>query len=134
MSVKGTGDKTTDGCTTPYYQCNRTALALAFDPPFPVQRDWKKEDQKPRLFQNKQPHRTAAITLTANHTMQSVKAEVCHVHYEHQARLGHFRLGAKDRLQIAGILAQGVTWDKILDDVCTSVSDKRILLLQQKQA
>ena len=51
------------------------------------------------------------------------------MHYEHQARLGYIRLGAQDRLQIAGILAQGVTWDKILDDVCTSVSDnfKRIL-------
>ena len=56
------------------------------------------------------------------------------MHYEHQARLGYIRLGAQDRLQIADILAQGVTWDQILDDVCTSVSDKRILLLQQKQA
>ena len=68
--------------------------------------------------------------------MQSVKAEVCHMYYEHQARLGYIRLGAQDRLQIAGILAQRVTWDKILDDVCTTVSDnfKRILFLQQKQA
>ena len=112
MCVKGTGDKTTDGCTTPYYQCNRTALALAFDPPFSSPKGLEKGGSKPRLFQNKQPHCTAAITLTANHTMQSVKAEVCHMHYEHQARLGYIRLGAQDRLQIAGILAQGLHWTK----------------------
>ena len=67
MHLKGTGDKTTDGCTTSYYQCN-------------------------------------------------------------------IRLGAQDRLQIAGKLAQRVTLDKILDDVCSSVSDNfnRVHLLQRK--
>ena len=66
--------------------------------------------------------------------MQSVKAEVCHAHYGQQTRLGHIRLGAQDRLQIAGKLAQGVTLDKILDDVRSSVSDnfKRVHLLQRK--
>ena len=68
--------------------------------------------------------------------MQSVKAEVCHTHYiyGHQTRLGHIRLGAQDRLQIAGKLAQGVTLDKLLDDVRSSVSDnfKRVHLLQRK--
>ena len=66
--------------------------------------------------------------------MQSVKAEVCHTHYGHQTRLGHIRLGAQDRLQIAGKLAQGVTLDKILDDVHSSVSHnfKRVHLLQRK--
>ena len=49
-------------------------------------------------------------------------------------RLGHIRLGAQDRLQIAGKLAQGVTLDKILDEVRASVSDnfKRVHLLQRK--
>ena len=63
-----------------------------------------------------------------------MKAEVCHTHYGHQTRLGHIRLGAQDRLQIAGKLAQGVTLDKILDDVRSSVSDnfKRVHLLQRK--
>ena len=59
---------------------------------------------------------------------------MCHTHYGHQTRLGHIRLGAQDRLQIAGKLAQGVTLDKILDDVRSSVSDnfKRVHLLQRK--
>ena len=26
MFVKGTGDKSTDGCTTSYYQCNRNGV------------------------------------------------------------------------------------------------------------
>ena len=49
-------------------------------------------------------------------------------------RLCHIRLGAQDRLQIACKLAQGVTLDKILDDVRSSVSDnvKRVHLLQRK--
>ena len=66
--------------------------------------------------------------------MQSVKAEVCHTHYGHQTRLGHIRLGAQDRLQIAGKLAQGVTLDKVLDEVRSLVSDnfKRVHLLQRK--
>ena len=69
-----------------------------------------------------------------NQTTQSVKAEVCHTHYGHQTRLGHIRLGAQDRLQIAGKLAQGVTLDKILDDERSSVSDnfKRIHIIQRK--
>ena len=56
------------------------------------------------------------------------------MYYGHQTRLGHIRLGAQDRLQIAGKLAQGVTLDKILDDVRSSVSDnfKRVHLLQHK--
>ncbi len=27
MYVKGTGDKTTDGCTTSYYQCNKVGFS-----------------------------------------------------------------------------------------------------------
>ena len=61
-------------------------------------------------------------------------AVVCHTHYAHESRLGHIRLSEEDRLKIAGKLAQGVTFDKILDDIRSSVSDnfKRIHLLQRK--
>ena len=69
-----------------------------------------------------------------NPTTQSVTAVVCHTHYAHESRLGHSWLSEEDGLKIAGKLAQGVTFDKILDDIRSSVSDnfKRIHLLQRK--
>ena len=123
MLVKATGDKTTDGCITSYYQCNRSGL---FRP--------KGTGQRRLKSQGSSSHCTAAITLTVNHTIQSVKAEVCHAHYAHETRLGHIRLSEEDRVKIAGKLAQGVTFDKILDDIRSSVSDdfKRIHLIQRK--
>ena len=126
MYVKGTGDKTTEGCTTSYYQCNRSGVFQS--------KGTGKRRLKSQGSSKINSHCTAAITLTVYHTTQSVKAEVCHTHYGHQTRLGHIRLGAQDRLQIAGKLAQGVTLDKILDDVRSSVSDnfKRVHLLQRK--
>ena len=126
MYVKGTGDKITDECTTSYYQCNRSGVFQS--------KGTGKRRLKSQGSSKIKIHCTAAITLTVNHTTQSVKAEVCHTHYGHQTRLGHIRSSAQDRLQIAGKLAQGVTLDKILDDVRSSVSDnfKRVHLLQRK--
>ena len=126
MFVKSTGDKTTDGCTTSYYQCNRSGVFL---PKGSGQRRLKSQGSSKINSQC-----TAAITLTVNHTTQSVKAEVCHTHYAHEPRLGHIRLSEEVRLQIAGKLVQGVTYDKILDYIHNSVSDnfKRIHLIQRK--
>ena len=126
MFVKSTGDKTTDGCTTSYYQCNRSGVFL---PKGSGQRRLKSQGSSKINSQC-----TAAITLTVNHTTQSVKAEVCHTHYAHEPKLGHIRLREEVRLKIAGRLVQGVTYDKILDDIRNSVSDnfKRIHLIQRK--
>ena len=68
-----------------------------------------------------------------NHTTQSVKAEVCRTHYAHESRLDHVRISEEVRLKITGKLDQGVTYDKILDDIRNSVSDnfKRIQLTQR---
>ena len=124
MFVNSTGDKTTDGCTTSYYQCNRLGVFL---PKGSGQRRLKSQGSSKINSQC-----TAAITLTVNHTTQSVKAEVCHTHYAHEPRLGHIRLSEEVRLKIAGKLVQGVAYDKILDDIRNSVSDnfKRIHLIQ----
>ena len=126
MFVKGTGDRTTDECTTSYFQCNRSGV---FRPKGEGLRRLKSQGSSKFNHQC-----TAAITLTVNHTTQSVTAVVCHTHYAHESRLGHIRLSEEDRLKIAGKLAQGVTFDKILDDIRSSVSDnfKRIHLLQRK--
>ena len=78
--VKGTGDKTTDGCTTSYYQCNRSGVFQS------------KGTGKRRL----KSQGSSKINSHCNHTMQSVKAEVCHTHYGHQTRLVHIRLSVQD--------------------------------------
>ena len=126
MFVKGTGGKTTDECTISYYQCNRSGV---FHPKGSGQRRLKSQGSSKINSQC-----TAAITLTVNHTTQSVIADVCHTHYAREPRLGHIRLSKDVRLNIAGKLAQGVTFDKILDDIRNSVSDnfKRIHLIQRK--
>ncbi len=79
MFVKSTGDKTTDGYTTYYYQCNRSGV---FFPKGSGQRRLKSQGSSKINSQC-----TAAISLTVNHTTQSVKAEVCHTHYAHEPRL-----------------------------------------------
>ena len=126
MFVKGTGDRTTEECTISYFQCNRSGV---FRPKGEGLRRLKSQGSSKINH-----HCTAAITLTVNHTTQSVKAEVCHTHYAHESRLGHIRLSEEDRLKVAGKLAQGVAFDKILDDIRSSVSDtfKRIHLIQRK--
>ena len=79
-------------------------------------------------------HCIAVITLTIDHSLPSVSAKVYHIHYVHNTRLGHLRLSQEDRLKIAGKITQGVTYNKMLDVICNSVSDEfeRIHLIQRK--
>ena len=53
--------------------------------------------------------------------------------YMHEPRLGHIRLSEEVRLK-TGKLVQGVSYEKILDDIRNSASDdfKRIHLIQRK--
>jgi hypothetical protein len=126
MFVKATGDKATEDNTITYFQCNRSGT---FHPKGSGKRRLKSQGTS-----KINSHCTAAITLTVNHSLQSVSAEVCHTHYAHDTRLGHIRLSEGDRLKIAGKITQGVTYDKILDDIRNSVSDEfeRIHLIQRK--
>ena len=78
MFVKGTGDRTTEECTISYFQCNRSGV---FRPKGEGLRRLKSQGSSKINH-----HCTAAITLTVNHTTQSVKAEVCHTHYAHESR------------------------------------------------
>ena len=71
MFVESTGDKP-DGCTTSYYQCSRSSVV---HPKGSGQRRLKSQGSS-----KINSHCTAAITLTVNHTTQSVTAEVCMPH------------------------------------------------------
>ena len=46
-----------------------------------------------------------------------IKAEVCYTHYGHNKDLHHTWLSQRQRQQIAAKLQQGITREKILDDV-----------------
>ena len=78
-------------------------------------------------------HCTAAMVVTTSKDDKAV--HVLHkTHYGHTASLGHLRLKEKDRLAVAGKLAQGVTFQRILDDVRDSVngSFERMHLMTRK--
>ena len=47
--------------------------------------------------------------------------DICTTHYGHTLSLGHVRLSCSTRLDIARKLSQGVTVERILDDVRNSV-------------
>ena len=55
-------------------------------------------------------------------------------HYGHSPSLGHLRISESDKLEIAGKLAQGITFERILDDVRDNLGERfdRIHLLTRK--
>ena len=61
--------------------------------------------------------------LTANRLDNgSVVVDICETHYSHTLSIGHLRLSNVIRKEIAKKLSEGVTIDRILDDVRDSVS------------
>ena len=64
-----------------------------------------------------------AACLTANRLDDvSVVIDICDTHYSHTLSLGHLRLLNVIRKEIATKLSEGVTIDRLLDDVHDNVS------------
>ena len=62
-------------------------------------------------------------SLTANRLDDgSVVIDICDTHYSHTLSLGHLYLSNVIRKEIATKLSEGVTIDRILNDVCDNVS------------
>ena len=76
-------------------------------------------------------HCTATIVATQRE--QCIQVRICHTHYGHSKSIGHLKLSKEDRQHIAGKLAQGVTFERILD-IRESVNSKfsRIHLTNKK--
>ena len=72
----------------------------------------------------------------SHHTVSDSRSvHATHTMHMNPGYVGHVRSSKEEvRLKIAGKLVQGVTYDKILDDIRKSVSDnfKRIHLIQRK--
>ena len=76
---------------------------------------------------------TAAITVRVT-CKGKIVAQYWPTHYGHSMLLGHLRLTENDRLSISGKLLQGVTFERILDDIRSSTNNtiQRIHLTTRK--
>ena len=54
----------------------------------------------------------------------TILVEVCHSRYGHTQTLGHLRLPEVARQKLSGQLAQGVTFERILDDIRDNVGSR----------
>ena len=74
---------------------------------------------------------TAKILL---HHGKKLKAHITSTHYGHTVALGHLRISQQERLNIAGQLLQGVSFNSILDKVRNNIGRnlQRIDLLTKK--
>ena len=62
--------------------------------------------------------------VVATQENNSIQVKLCHTHHGHSKSLGHLNLTTEDRHQIAGKLAQGVSFDQILNNIRESVNTK----------
>ena len=78
-------------------------------------------------------HCTSSITTTQTKNSH-ISIKICRTHYGHTNTLGHLRLPATKRAEIAGQISQGITFQRIIDDIRDSVSGKfdRIHLITRK--
>ena len=129
LFVKSTGEKGQGSTTTTtYYYCNRSGI---FYSKGTGQRHVKSQDSS-----KLNAHSTAAITVRRNthSTILHTCTFVCKSHYGHTCSLENIRLSEADRLSIAGQLSQGVTFERISDNVRDNVGSKfeRIHLTTRK--
>lgn len=120
--VKATGDKQKHSTMklyttkTVYYYCNRSGFFNSKG----AGRCHIKSQGSSKL----NAHCTAAITATTKIPGTELRVSVCKTHYGHTCSLGHTRLSESDRLTIVGQLAQGITFERILDNIRDNVGSK----------
>ena len=111
--MRASGDKKATTAMTTYYYCNRSGFFHS--------RGKGHRQLKCQGSSKISSHCTAAIRVSTNLFDDSVNAEVHHTHYGHSQVLGHVRLPEADRLKIAGQLAQGIGFERVLDEIRDNV-------------
>ncbi len=123
--VLSTGQKTVQSNKMAYYYCNRSGYFVSKS----RRRRCLKSQGTAKLDQ----YCTAGLQcmLLENGRIQ---VEVIKTHYGHECTLGYIRIPTENRLFIAKQLAEGVSFDNLLDKVRDSVSThlERIHLLTRK--
>ena len=79
-------------------------------------------------------HCTASMIVTSHKEDTTVNVLLHKTHYGHSPSLGHLSISESDKLEIAGKLTQGITFQRILDDVRDNLGERfeRIHLLTRK--
>ena len=124
--TKVTGVKGKGETTLTYYYCNRSVFFQT--------KSAGKRHLKSQGSSKINAHCTAALIVTHHLLEHTILVEVCHSHYGHTQTLGHLRLPEVARQKISGQLAQGVTFERILDDIRDNVGSRfnRIHLFTRK--
>ncbi len=125
--IKCSGTKVVSGENVDYYYCNRSGY-------------YDKEDGKGIRATKSQgtskldSYCTAKILLHYYTNEDVLKADITSTHYGHTIALGHLRLSKQQCLSIAGQLLQGVSFDRILDNVRNNIGTnlQRMDLLTKK--
>ena len=118
--VKSTGEKGQGSVTTDvYYYCNRSDFFHT--------KATRRRHIKSQGSSKLNTHCTAAITVRKNIPGTNiVNVNICKTHYGHNCSLGYTRLSETDRLTIAGQLAQGITFERIFDNIRDNVGIKQV--------
>ena len=105
--VKSTGSKVLCDVKKVYYYCNRSGY---FNP-----RGQQHRSLKSQGTAKIDSYCTAGMVVTIED--RSIEVSICTTHYGHQISLGHIRLSKEYRYSIAAKVSQGVTFQRILDDI-----------------
>ena len=97
-----------------YYYCNRAGI---YQTRGTGKRQLKTQGSA-KVGEQCTAHMRASKNLVSGH----VDVQYCSTHHNHDTRLGHLRLPEEDRLQIAAKIQQGVTMNRILDDIRDSIT------------
>jgi hypothetical protein len=62
------------------------------------------------------------IKATQHTNSQHVDVSYCSTHYNHEHKLAHIRMPLSNRVEIASKLHQGVSMERILDDIKDSIT------------
>ena len=66
---------------------------------------------------------TAHMKVNQHILTGEISVRYCRTHHNHALNLGHLRLPESTRIQIAAKLQQGITIERIMDDIRDSVSE-----------
>ena len=107
--IQQCGSRSYDGCDTWYYYCNRSGTFVSKST---NQRQTKSQGTS-KVGEQCSAHIKALIAKDTG----NVLVEYCAYHHNHAIQLAHLRIPTKTRLDIAARLKQGVTMQRILDDI-----------------
>jgi hypothetical protein len=107
--VQNSAPKQLHGKEHVYYYCNR---AGKYESRGKCERSLKCQGTSKAIL-----HCTAHIFATINMKTKTVQVRYNATHYNHDTQLGHLRIPNTTRMMIASKLRQGVTTQRILDDI-----------------